>query len=441
VKVQFTAAANRIVLLGIIALLIAPAVPFLLREKSEWELVYIQAARDLLAGADIYAQGRAYLYPPFMTLLAAPFAFLPHFAARGVWYVVNILSIGGLLGLSWRLSGGTALRLIFYDRRNLVAAVLGVACSERYISNALSHQQTDILVACLIMAGLVALMQQRKFVAGALLGIAAACKATPMLFAPYLAWRRQWVAAAILVLVAIGLNLGPNLIHATPEGGTWLGRWLFRYVIPVHHANVYPGTWGAASVDNQSLAGFLGRVATTNWTWSSDGVDIVVRDPLMGPFTVRVLVTCVLLVLFATSLWAAGQNRRIEWHIGDNDVSTARPVLEFGIILCLMLLSSPMSSRAHFATLILPAFCVARYALQSHDRTIWGLLFVAILAGLANRDFIGNDLSTIALWYGVPTVGTIALWVGCILMIRRRANPQSCHGIPGKQVRPTQCSV
>jgi hypothetical protein len=419
VEAQPPAAPNRIAVLGVIALFMVLAVPFVVREYSEWESVYVQAARDLLAGADIYARGRSYLYPPFMAMLAVPFAPLPHFAIRAIWYLVNVLSIVGLIGWSWQLAGGTTLRLIFHDRRNWLAAVLGLACSARYISNALSHQQTDIFIAFLVMAGCVALTRQRKFAAGTLLGIAAGCKATPMLFAPYLAWRRQWVATAVIVLVAIGVNLSPNLIHAPPEGGTWLEQWLLRFVIPVHQPNLYPGTWGAAIGDNQSLAGLVGRVAATTWTRTSGGVDIVMRDPLIGPFAARVLVLCGLLVLFAISAWGAGRSRRIEWHAGDEDVSTARPGLEFGIILCLMLLSSPMSSRAHFATLVLPAFCLARYALRNHDRTISSLLFVAILCGLANRDLIGNDLSTIALWYGIPTIGTIALWFGCILVLRR----------------------
>jgi hypothetical protein len=422
-KLQSPAVANRVALFGMTALFIALAVPFAIRKNSEWMAVYIRAARDLLAGTDFYAQGFGYLYPPFMALLFAPFTCLPELAMRLIWYVVNVLSIIGLIGLSWRLSGGTLFTRIFHDRHSWIAASLGLACSERYISNALNHQQTDILIACLIMAGCFELTRERGVTAGVLVGIAAACKATPLLFAPYLAWRRQWGAAAALTFVAIGVNLAPNLVHAPPVGGTWLLEWLTRFVVPVHDTNVYPGTWGATIGDNQSLGGLFGRVVTTKWTWSNDRADIVALDPLIGSLAVRILVAFVELLLLAVSFWVIGRSRRIDWHLGDRDESPPRPALESGIILCLMLLISPMSSRAHFVTLVLPAFCLARHVVRHRDWTTSSLLCVAILAGLANRDLMGDDLSTIARWYGVSTIGTIALWLGCISILRQAPPP------------------
>jgi alpha-1,2-mannosyltransferase len=409
---------DRLVLLGIIVMFVVLAVPFVVRGYSEFDAVYVQAARDLMAGADIYAPGRAYLYPPFMTLLAAPFAALPHLVMRAAWYLVNVASVIGLIGWSWRLAGGPPFRQIFAQRRDWLAALLGLVCAERYISNALSHQQTDISIACLIMASCVALTRQRGVAAGALLGLAAACKATPLLFAPYLAWRRQWVASGLLVVIAIGANLLPNLVEAPRGGGTWLTRWLSTYVVGVGDPNAYPGTWGAGAADNQSLAGLVGRLVTTSWTWSAAGIDVVARDPFMDPGTARALVIGALLALCAVSLWAIGRSREIAWNAEHNG-AVARPALECGIILCLMLLASPMSSRAHFGTLVLPAFCVARHALQSHDRMTWSLLGIAMLAGLANRDFVGDDLSSLALWCGFPTFGTIALLLGCIGVVRR----------------------
>jgi Glycosyltransferase family 87 len=161
---QSPAVANRVALFGMTALFIALAVPFAIRKNSEWMAVYIRAARDLLAGTDFYTQGFGYLYPPFMALLFAPFICLPELAMRLIWYVVNVLSIIGLIGLSWRLSGGTLFTRIFHDRRSWIAASLGLACSERYISNALNHQQTDILIACLIMAGCFELTRERRLI-------------------------------------------------------------------------------------------------------------------------------------------------------------------------------------------------------------------------------------------------------------------------------------
>jgi hypothetical protein len=401
---------------------------FVMRGYSEWETVYVETARTFLAGGDIYVQGHGYSYPPFAALLAAPFTFLPHYAVRAVWYVVNLIAVIGLVGWGWRLAGGAAWTCLFHDRREWLAALLGLACSERYISNALSHQQVDVLVASLIMAGCALLMRQRPGAAGAAIGVAAAFKATPMLFAPYFAWRREWITAASVIAVAVGLNLAPDLVHAPWEGGSWLEQWLSRFVFAtLGDPNRYPGTWLAAPGDNQSLAGTVGRLLTTTLNWSTSGVTEAVRDPLLGPRAARALVYSALAALFAVSLSAIGPSRRLDWNVEPSVDVTIRPVFEVGMILCLMLLASPMSSRAHFATLILPAFSLARFAMRRRDSTVWAAFLVAAAAGIANRDVLGRDLSDIALWCGVPTAGTVALWIGCIIVLGRRSKADSAH--------------
>ncbi len=75
--------------LGLI-LFLGLAVPFNLRQTSEWENVYLQAASNLLAGKDIYAVGSGYLYPPFGAWLAIPFTFLPQPVSRMVWFLINM---------------------------------------------------------------------------------------------------------------------------------------------------------------------------------------------------------------------------------------------------------------------------------------------------------------------------------------------------------------
>ena len=53
--------------------LVSLSVPFLTRNDSEWEYVYVQAAHQLRNGLDIYEPEIANSYPPFATL-TVPFA-------------------------------------------------------------------------------------------------------------------------------------------------------------------------------------------------------------------------------------------------------------------------------------------------------------------------------------------------------------------------------
>jgi hypothetical protein len=98
-------------------------------------------------------------------------------------------------------------------------------------------------------------------------------------------------------------------------------------------------------------------------------------------------------------------------------------VFEFGIVVTLMLLVSPMSSKAHFGVLILPAFCLARFAVHNRDRTILALVAAAAaLAVACNRDLVGYIAYTSMLWIGTVTLCTLLLWLGCVLALARRRN-------------------
>src|SRR5690349_21600960 len=58
----------------------------LLRRDSEWQQVYVAAGKQWLAGYDIYKAGVGYAYPPFMAIVAAPFAAVPEWLSRLTWF-------------------------------------------------------------------------------------------------------------------------------------------------------------------------------------------------------------------------------------------------------------------------------------------------------------------------------------------------------------------
>jgi hypothetical protein len=114
-------------------------------------------------------------------------------------------------------------------------------------------------------------------------------------------------------------------------------------------------------------------------------------------------------------LWVCG--RPFRKLTGEPDGQ--RQALEAGIVLLLMLLLSPMSSKAHFGTLIVPGFCLARGALNSRSRLLGSVLLGSILLGLAsNKDPLGERLYTLSLWYGVVTWQTLLLVIGCLVALR-----------------------
>ena len=90
-------------------ILLVLAIQSVTRQDSEWQDVYVAAARTLLNGKDLYAPG-PYLYPPFSAFLAVPFVPLPPLAVRLVWYGVNVAALGVLLYSAWGLAVGPRFR-------------------------------------------------------------------------------------------------------------------------------------------------------------------------------------------------------------------------------------------------------------------------------------------------------------------------------------------
>ena len=82
------------------------------------------------------------------------------------------------------------------------------------------YQAYDTLAAFIVFLGLWGIVQDRSFVSGALLALAAAIKATPLVFLPDLVVKRRFLTAAIFIVVFVALWLSPD----APRGATTSSR-------------------------------------------------------------------------------------------------------------------------------------------------------------------------------------------------------------------------
>src|SRR5262249_7558970 len=177
-----------------------------------------------------------------------------------------------LVRCAWRTAGGGALPAPgSAPRGELAACCLGLACGLCYVFDGFSHQQTDVLIGAAVLGGALALARGRPWSAAALLGLAAAAKCTALLFAPYLLLKRRPGPAALLVAVALGANLLPDLVVGPYQGRPWLALWSERYFQPmVLSPDAAPGYWGSDVIYNQSLGGLWQRYGLTTWRWGDE---------------------------------------------------------------------------------------------------------------------------------------------------------------------------
>jgi hypothetical protein len=390
------------------------------REATEFEWAYLLTSRHLRNGLGIYGLGippyRAYTYPPFMAALWLPFALLPKAVERAAWFLLNAACMVYLWRGCWKLAGGGRLEgdPAGIDRREQIAAWLGLGSCVIYLLNNMDHQQTDVVIAAMLIGGCLALGRSRDMLAATCFGLAAGMKCTPLLWAPYLLWRGRARAALWVAAVAVGVNFLPNLVSHPPRGGLWLAEWFERYLRPMGNPDFFPGKWHAWILDNQALSGLANRWTLTRCVWSADGLSVVDRPSPVSIGTFRWLLYSAEGVLLLSVFLAMRRGRRV---LPVEPPAPTPEALDYSSVLLLMLLLSPMSSKSHFSTMLLPGFCLARISVHRGSRMLWVLLSASIVAGLTTAPVWGKTVGRFSMWCGMITWGALFLLAGCVLSL------------------------
>jgi hypothetical protein len=401
------------------------------KHQSAWDRTGPGVSMMLRAGRDFYANEKTFTYPPFQAWLNIVFTWLPLRPARATWFIISAVCLIYMIWKSWRLAAGPRLEPLGEfpqaKPREHWAFLLGLVCALQFALNSLTHLQTDLLIGALLTAGCGAIVARKSMRAATWIGLAAAFKCTPLLFAPYLVWKRKPVAAAWLIIIAIGANVLPNTVHAPPQRGLWLAEWSRLYLAPMERSNYVPGDWKNQLDNNQSFAGAAKRWLMTTWRIAPGEFHVVDRDRHPSPAVIRMsyLLSCIVALLIAA--WAMW--RRVRSKSPDAASSAeghvphwpSRDIIECGIVLLLMVLLSPNSSRAHFCVMLLPAFCIGRIAFGEKSRCLTVLLIAAaVCSTLSIHIRLDATLAAeqILLWIGVVMFAAISLlWASIIALI------------------------
>jgi hypothetical protein len=363
-------------------------------------------------GEDIYRFEEGFAYPPCKALIMIPFLALPPLVQRVAWWGCNALFFVLLLRAAWWLTGGKPIegQRPFQKQEHLIW-LLGLATGLFYVFNSLSNQATDILEACLLIAGCLCLSKARDLRAATYFGLAAAMKCTPLLWTAYLIWKRKWTAAAWLTIVAIGVNFLPDLIRPCPTASTWVVAWYREYLSPMQQADYTPGTWGSAVYYNQSLAGAVNRWLVSDWTWKNDDLVLSARKETLSAGTLKYgLLGLEALILVGCALLC--------WPKARDEFDQTGAILEYSTVLILMLLFSPMSSKSHFSTLLVPGFALARIIRERRSLGLGSLFLLANVIGFCALNWCGKYVALVSLYYGAVSLKALLLLGGCALALR-----------------------
>ncbi|MCI0377338.1 MAG: DUF2029 domain-containing protein, partial [Gemmataceae bacterium] len=393
---------------------------------------------DLEAGLNIWEK-HGFPNPPMMALVLRPLMLLAPPVAALAWFYIKVSCAVAALFLLFRMLdanvGQTFLSASGKADRNVCptfpwwAKVLAVLLSLRPIQQDLTHGNVNLFILLLLIAGLYAFAHGRDMAAGLLLGLAMACRVTPLLFLPYLAWKRAWKALAWnCASVAFFTLLVPGLAFGWQRNLTFLESW-YDYM-----ARPY-ATEGAVLYSdhkNQSLPGLAARMLTDSPSFTSFDFE---KDHYVGleyynvaawdAGAVRWLVLGCFAVYGLMTLWLC-RTPRDNWPRDPR--AGACLAAEFGIVLLGMLLFCERTWKHHAVTLCVP-FAVLAYALSvaSTWKTRWrlgALLAAAVLCMLSTSSgfWLGNDrLADLAMVYGAYVWAFLLVLVGMSLVLRQES--------------------
>ncbi|MDT0200720.1 glycosyltransferase 87 family protein [Nocardioides sp. AE5] len=366
--------------------------------------VYRWGGDAVLSGADLYGATTAeiiwlpFTYPPFAGLLMAGLVWIPFTLAVGAWTAAS----------TWAL--GRTLRILLTDWRNLpeswttyAVPMLALACFaiQPVWSNTL-YAQVNLLLMWAIVADL--LGRDRRW-RGALIGVAAGIKLTPLIFIALLVFTgriREAINALLgfMATVAVGVMLLPSESKAYWTEVLWSSDRI----------------GGVEYASNQSVNGVLARLLGE-------------PAPTILWFLVAGAIALGVVVLAA-----------YHWRIGDRDLAVALTGLA-------MLLASPISWWHHWVWVIPVAVALVRMGASRIGANrlgpgLWWLAAVWVAVFVARSPMWpprqeGREFA----WSPVEqAVGNAYVWAALVLVVglavrawltrsrcRPRPDPDACH--------------
>ena len=347
---------------------------------------------------------------PIVAYLFAPFSILSLRYAIGLFTLVGLATTA----VAWRLLVGLA-GLKGAERWLLL--LLFVANGPLLYS--LKEGNTSHWVLAALAGGLYLLRGDRPVAAGALLGAAALLKLPLLLFGVYFVLRRNWRGALGFAAVCSAIGI----LSITLFGWGFHVRWFDLCVRP------FSSQWIAA-FNVQSIQSFVLRLRSApellrDWTpYAPAAGQRIAGYGLVG-------------LLYLVALWSCvrGSVRR---GSGAGRGCNTRTDLEFLLVLCLAVVSSPLSWSHYYAWLLLPAaFHLGSASPFVAGATARGLGWLAIiLAMLLVRPLQFADPALMTA-YSVLGASNLLfgglLWTGLIVWSLARPEMAAAQQIPASR--------
>jgi alpha-1,2-mannosyltransferase len=310
-------------------------------------MVYVGSGEAILQGQDIYEVPlpSPNTCPPFFSVFCVVPALLERVSpgfARGAWGLLNTASLLLTLGMASRLIHGR--RQPILSSPLLVPLILTLP----YILYHLLYHQVNLIVLVLTLGGMKMQEERKEWQGGLLVGLASALKVMPVLFVPYLFYRRRWVAAFAALAATLVFTLSPGLVMGWDRFGADFRHWYT--MLPQNPC------WGAGQ-RNQSVLAMWDRILGHGLIpFASPGVTYL---PMSGAPIVRLAWLSTILVTGFLMLFSfRGKPQR----------GGLAAIAEWSAIFVVSAIFGPVGWKHYLVVLLLPNMLLFRVWRSDGDR-------------------------------------------------------------------------
>ena len=359
---------------------------------------WFQAGQTVLQGGEIYphAQIFPFMYPPTCALLLA----LPAFFGKAAM----ILILSSLNTVAWILCIRFSSALMSEQRAQNTPIVVATFIVMPFVWSSYHLGQPSLVLLALMLGAFLSLRHGRETLAGALVALAVAIKAFPLLAIFYFIYRRYWMAAISLVIaLVILLFLLPIPFRGWHQSLNDARDWQ-RGMLHYEQGGIAQRPARGYTWKNQSIFGLANRLLRRV------SVDEE-PDPLayanladLDFRTVNIVIMGSALLLGLSFVVAMPRQRAPE---GD-----AR---EFAALLSLILIFTPLAFGYLFVWLMFPLALLTKRSLEVPASLIWLLIALALLTATA----IAPRFAQI---YGSLFFAALMLYLAIAIDLRRAQN-------------------
>lgn len=361
--------ARRLILGLFIALAVTfTLVPFVRFLRSGTDMDYrtwFDAGQAVLRKREIYPHSGVFpfMYPPACALLLAGAA------ATGKPAMILVLALLNTVAWIFCIKFSVALAIGESRRFSTAIALISNAVVLVFIWSSYHLGQPSLILLALMLGAFTCLRRDREILAGALIALAAGIKAFPFLAIIYLAYRRYWIAAASLILCLVFLLFVlPLPIRGLKQTITDFREWQ-RGMLHYDQAGIAQRPARGYSWKNQSIWGLSNRLLR-HISAEDEGKPVTYANFADLPFRQVNAVIVAIALLFGISFVAVMprvRRRQIEPQ-------------EFGALLILMLLFTPLAFGYLFSWLLLPLALLLHTLLSGeHTRITAPLILTATI--------------------------------------------------------------